>query len=127
MKYPKGDQPKELSDAEFVAALHAALRDEVKLFPCSVEEVEALTAQMNMDGVPTPDTEKFRQLLRDTAQKVVELPRAHPITSQDVEADMENLAMAARNGKAISPEIRRRMNEDRSKAAEQTKPRNGAH
>ena len=62
-----GHQPKELSDAEFEAALHAVLRDEGYLFPRNAEDVASLRTQMDMNGVPTPDTEKFRQLLRQTA------------------------------------------------------------
>ncbi|MFO1500208.1 MAG: hypothetical protein U1G07_17765 [Verrucomicrobiota bacterium] len=121
-----GHQPKELSDAEFEAALHAVLRDEGYLFPRNAEDVASLKAQMDMNGVPTPDTEKFRQLLRQTAAKVVKLPAIVKVSSQEVEANIEKLATAARNGGEITPEIRRRMNADRAGATEQVKKNNGA-
>lgn len=127
MKTPKCKQPKELSDAEFEAALHAVLRDEGYLFPCNEEEVASLRASMDLDGVPTPDTEKFRQLLRQTAQKVVDLSRATRITSHEVDQDLEKLAMVARNGGKIADDIRNRMDADRASSKEQVQKNNGTH
>jgi hypothetical protein len=127
MKTPKCEQPKELSDAEFEAALHAALRDEGYLFPRNAEEVASLKASMDMNGVPTPDTEKFRQLLRQMAQKVAELPNTARLRSREVEEDLEKLAMAARNGGEITEEIRKRMDADRAMAKEQIQKYHGTH
>jgi hypothetical protein len=127
MKTHNREQPKELSDAEFEAALHAALRDEGYLFPRNAEDVASLKASINMNGVPTPDTQKFRQLLRQMAEKVVELPGPAKLSSYEVEEDLERLAVAARNGGAITEEIRKRMDADRAQAKEQIKKNNGAH
>jgi hypothetical protein len=121
------EQRKELSDAEFEAALYAVLRDEGYLFPQNEEDIAALKASIDMNGVPTPDTEKFRQLLRQAAEKVVELPTTARLSSPEVEADLEKLAMAARNGGEITPEIRKRMDADRTRATEQIKKEDGAH
>jgi len=80
---------------------------------------------MDTTGVPTPDTQKFRQLLHQTEEKVVELPNSAKVSSREVE---ENLAMAARNGGEISEEIRKRMNTHRAEAKKQNrKKHDGAH
>jgi len=110
---PNREKAKELSDAEFEAALHSALRDEGHFFPQNEEDVAALKATVDMDGVPTPDTQRFGELLRESADRVVELPNTAKAASREVE---ENLAMAARNGSQISDEIKKRMDEDRAKA-----------
>lgn len=127
MKNPKGEQPKQPSDAEFDAALHAALRDTNRLFPSSAEEVAVLKAHLDMNGVPTPDTQRFRELLRNKAQKIVGLPGTARCTSTDVEQDLERLAIAARNGGEITKEIRQRMDADRAQAAEQVRNENAPH
>ena len=127
IKTPNGEQPKELSDGEFEAALHATLRDEGYLFPRSAEDVASLKASIDMNGVPTPDTETFRQLLRQNGEKVVKLPRTTQFTSPEVELDLEKLAMAARNGGEITEEIRKRMDADRVRSKEQIQKNNGAH
>src|SRR5690242_8821927 len=100
---PNRQSPKELSDSEFEAALHAALRDEGHLFPRNAEDIASLQANLDTTGVPTPDTQKFRELLHQTEEKVLELPTTTKINSSEIE---ENLAMVARNGGQISPEIR---------------------
>jgi hypothetical protein len=121
------DQPKELSDVQFEAALHAALRDEGCFFPTNAEEVASLEESMDMDGVPTPDMEKFRQMLRQKTEKIVELPSTAKLTCSEVNQNLENLAMAARNGGEITDEVRKRMEADRSRAKEQVRSHNGAH
>ena len=123
---PDRKNPKELSDAEFEAALHGALRDEGYLFPRSAEDVASLEASIDTTGVPTPDAQKFGQLLRQTEEKVVELPNTAKVSSREVE---ENLAMAARNGGEISEEVRNRMYADRTEAKKQNpdKKNDGAH
>lgn len=121
---PNSERPKDVSDAEFEAALHSALRAAGHLFPESEEDVASLEATMEMGGVPTPDTEKFRQLLRESTERIVTLPNTAKITSCEIQ---ENLAMAARNGGKISDEVRKRMDADRAKAQEQRRDNgNGA-
>ena len=119
------DQPKELSDAQFEAALHAALRDEGCLFPTNAEEIASLEESMDLNGVPTPDTEKFRQMLRQKTEKIVELPSTAKVSCDEVDQNLENLAMAARNGGEITDEIRKRMDADRARAKEQVRNNNG--
>jgi hypothetical protein len=113
---PNSEKPKNLTDAEFEAALHSALRSAGQLFPEGEEDIAFLEATLDMNGVPTPDTEKFRQLLRDATEKIVKLPNTAKVTSSSIQ---ENLAMAARNGGEISEEVRRRMDADRAKAQEE--------
>jgi len=122
---PNREKAKELSDAEFEAALHSALRDEGHFFPQSEEDVASLEANVDMDGVPTPDTRRFGELLRESVDRVVQLPYAAKSASTEVE---QNLAMAARNGGEISEEIKKRMDEDRAKARGQMRKKheNGA-
>jgi hypothetical protein len=115
---PKCDNSKELSDAEVEAALNAALRAAGHLFPKTIEEVAKLEATLDMSGVPTPDTNKFKHLLReqnhDTDCKSIALvPGPARVVSQHVD---ENLAIAARNGGTISGEVRKQMNTDRASA-----------
>ena len=71
---PNRNNRKELSDAEVEAALHAALRDEGYLFPESAEEVAWLKASLDTAGVPTPDSNKFKQLLRQAVSRIQSLP-----------------------------------------------------
>jgi len=127
MKTHNHEQPKGISDAEFEAILHAALRDEGCLFPCNAEEVALLKASMDMSGIPTPDTEKFHQLLHQIVEKVVKLPGTSKVSSSEVDENIEKLAMAARNGGEITEEIRTRMDADRARAKEQTLKNNGSH
>ena len=119
-------QPKELSDAEFEAALHAVLRDEGHFFPHSAEDVAALKANMDLNEVPTPDTEKFRQILRNTVTNILQLPTSVRLSCRQVDDNLEKLAMAARNGGEITKEIRERMDADRAKSATQIRKDHGA-
>ena len=122
---PNRNNRKELSDAEVEAALRAALRDEGHLFPESAEEVASLEASLDTTGVPTPDTNKFKQLLRQqpahsTNKKIMHLRGSGREVSAKVE---ENLAIAARNGGVISEEIRKQMDADRASAQESRQKR----
>lgn len=148
MKTHNREQPKELSDAEFEAALHAALRDEGNLFPRNAEEVALLKASLDMNDVPTPDTQKFRQLLRQVAandrdltpdnqnirqlfrrmaEKSAKICGTDWLGSCEVNENFDRLAMAARNGGEITEEIRTRMEADRARAKEQIQKHNGTH
>jgi hypothetical protein len=126
MKTHNREQQKALSDAEFEAALYAALRDGGYLFPRSAEDIASLKASMDMNGVPTPDRQKFRQLLHQMPENVIELPDTAKLNSPEVEKGLEALAMVARNGGKITEEIRKRMNADRTQAQAQNHQNNGA-
>jgi hypothetical protein len=119
-------QRKELSDAEFEGALHDALRDEGYLFPRNAEDVASLRAKIDLDGIPTPDSQEFGRLLHKSPAEFVPLPAATKVGSQNVDNDLEKLAIAARNGGEITEEIRKRMDADRARAKEQVqKNKNG--
>lgn len=148
MKTHNHRQPKGLSDAEFEAALHAALRDEGKLFPSNAEDIASLEASMDMNNVPTPDAQEFHRFLRECVKneghsiKNVQ-KSSHPLKSTrevikgllnkgknlfslpEVDADLANLAGVARNGGEITEGVRKRMEADRSQAEEKTKNQNG--
>lgn len=122
---PNRSNRKELSDADVEAALNAALRDEGHLFPESAEEVASLKASLDTAGVPTPDANKFKQLLRQQSahsnnKNIIHLRGSARAVSAKVE---ENLAIAARNGGAISEEIRKQMDADRASAQERRQKR----
>lgn len=99
------------ADAEVDTAIHAALREECRLFPQTAEDVARLKAKLDTKGVPTPDTHAFRQFLRQRVEgKVVQLPETVPAVQVDT---ADELAMAARNGRKITESIRQKMNAKR--------------
>ena len=112
-------QPKALSNAEFEMALYATLRDEGHFFPCTPEEVASIKASIDVNGVPTPDAQKFREILYEATDNVLEFPEASKMSSQEVEKNLELLASAARNGGEITDEIRGCMDADRVNAKSQ--------
>jgi hypothetical protein len=120
---PESESPRKLSDAEFEAALYATLRDEGYLFPNGVDDVKALEASLDLSTVPTPDTHKFGQLLRQHEEKVLDLPRSAWARSNEVD---QSLAAVARNGGAISEDVRRQMAVDSAREKE-AKKQNGSH
>lgn len=107
-KKPNREKPERLTTEEVEAALHAALRDEGRLFPTTDEEIAELEESLDLMAVPTPDANGFLAKLRkQRASKVVPM-----LTQEAVKTAKQNLAMAARNGEAIKdiPEdVRRRM------------------
>lgn len=109
--HQSGDASRALTAAEVEAALHVALRDEGILLPKTIEDVAELEATLDLSGVPTPDPRAFAAKLRAATgdAKVVAFPKPKPAPAKD-----ENLAMAARNGGALSEETRRKMDKRRS-------------
>jgi hypothetical protein len=113
-KTPNSANKREITTVEVEAALHAALRDEGHLFPCTEEDVAELEASLDLKGVPTPDTNKFRQVLAEKQQyKIVQFPQAHQAESAMAE---ENLAIAARNGGKITDATRKKMDAARARS-----------
>jgi hypothetical protein len=97
--------------AEVDTAIHAALREESRLFPQTAEDIARLKAKLDTKGVPTPDTHAFRQFLRQRVEgKVVQLLEIAQAVPMDTTGE---LAMAARNGRKISDTIRQKMNAKR--------------
>jgi hypothetical protein len=99
------EKPERLTTEDVEAALHAALRDEGRLFPNTDEEIAALEESLDLTAVPTPDVNSFLAKLRKQRESKV----APKPTRDAVEAASQNLAMAARNGKIIPDEVRQRM------------------
>ena len=95
-----------LTAAEVEAALHASLRDEGILVPMSPEDIAELEATLDLSGIPTPDPRSFAAKLRaETGHaKVIGFPNTSAVRAQ-----VENLALAARNGTALSEETRHKM------------------
>lgn len=112
-------QNRPVSAEEVEAALNATLRDQGLLFPRTVEDISNIEAETDLADVPTPDSNAFRQFLRQRDDnKVISVPGQASALADEI---AENLAMAARNGGEIPDEIRRKMNADR-KVAEGHKP-----
>ncbi|HEY5297273.1 MAG TPA: hypothetical protein VIK59_05065 [Verrucomicrobiae bacterium] len=116
---------RELTTAEVEAALHAALRDEGHLFPQTDEDMANLEISLDLSGVPTPDTNKFRKLLHEhEAENIIQFQANH-VSSPVME---ENFAMAARNGNKIRDKIRRKMDTARAEHEKQhPHSSNGSH
>jgi len=99
---------------EVETALDATLRDQALLFPRTTDDVANIEAEVDLEDVPTPDGNRFRQFLRKrTSSKIVRLEMETPVLESDI---AENLAMAARNGGDIPEDVRRKMDADRKKA-----------
>ncbi len=105
---------------EVEVALHTALRDEGRLFPTTDDEIAALEDSLDLTAMPTPDANGFVAKLRNQREsKVIPMgPR------KEVEAATENLAMAARNGRAIPVAVRRTMDELRKRYEQSKKTSN---
>lgn len=93
---------------------YQTLRDTAKLFPKSTEDIEVLESELEGADLPKPDTAKLLRILRG------ELPRPEPqltpMRPEALNAVTEGLALAARKGTTISPELRARMDADRTLA-----------
>lgn len=99
-------------NSELEAEVHAALRAKGHLFPETEEDVARLEASADLNGIPTPDANKFRTLLRNqTTTNVIPLSDSPLVTCHEIKND---LAMAARNGGPIPQEIRDQMDADRA-------------
>lgn len=113
-------QPKKSAPlADTKRALHEMMRKNGLAFPESPEDVDRLEAAVDDSRVPTPDVNAFMKFLRgESSAGSSQTSKVIPFETAAVSND---LAMAARNGGTISPEIRQRMNEHRAAAAEKTK------
>jgi hypothetical protein len=100
-------------DVEHIA--YTSLRDSAKLFPKSIDDLETLESELAGGAdLPKPDTKRLLRMLRG------ELPRIEPklplYGPEPVLEFTESLALAARNGKKISDELRAKMDADRAAA-----------
>jgi hypothetical protein len=108
MKQGKKD-PTEYPNLE--SAVDAYLRRNGSLFPESLEDLDLISAKLDLSAAPTPDVNKFLRYLR--GEKTHSAQAHEPVVSFYSDEYAEKLAYAARNGKAIDPEIRLRMEQDR--------------
>lgn len=81
-------------------------------FPKNAEDVEAMEEDVDPETVSTPDGERLRrQLAGEPVVSTTHVASLTPFSSCEI---AENLAMAARNGSTLSPEVRRMMDADRA-------------
>jgi hypothetical protein len=105
--------PKQVTPADIKLALHVAMMKDGIAFPESVEDVDRLESLIDNSSVPTPDVNGFMMFLAaehegarmpENPENIIIFPQAEFI---------EHMAAAARNGSAIDPETRKRMNDHR--------------
>lgn len=100
-------------------ALHVMMQQDGLAFPTTPDDVDRIEIETDDSRLPTPDVNAFRQFLHGApaaqptdASKI--LPFANAVLADD-------LALAARNGGEIDPEIRKRMDEHRAEAEAKAK------
>lgn len=100
-------------------ALHDMMQQDGLAFPSTPEDVDRMEAGIDDSRLPTPDVNSFLQFLRG-------VPGTQPAASSKIlpfenAALANDLALAARNGAAIDPDVRKRMDEHRAAAEAKTK------
>jgi len=120
MKTPPNRDKKPIPLQEVEAALHAALRDEGRLFPKTEEDIIGLEEALDLSKIPSPDVNRFLSKLRQHSKSTDHSPSAKTkAKAAEILADLENLAAAARNGGAISEASRKKMDAARAKREKQ--------
>lgn len=99
-----------MSDEIFEKKLEFFLRSTGRLFPITPAQVEAF--EKRNPTYPTTTTQADPMAILERGYRNYTLPTT---VSPDTLTDNEGFRMAARNGKDISPEILRKMREDREK------------
>ena len=100
-----------MSDEIFEKKLEFFLRSTGRLFPITPAQVEAFEKRN-----PTKPTTTFNadpMAILERGYRNYSLPTI--TVSPDTKTDIEGFRLAARNGKEISPEILRKMREDRER------------
>jgi len=100
-------------------ALHDMMQQDGLAFPTTPDDVERIEAETDDSRLPTSDVNAFRQFLHGA-------PAAQPTDASKIlpfanAALADDLALAARNGGEIDPEIRKRMDEHRAAAETKAK------
>ena len=109
----KDNHPKPPADADIERALAETLRLNSLAFPQNADDIAALESEVDPKSVPTPDVERFRRLLASGASPMEGAALGRNTIPFQLPEIAENLAMAARNGTTISPEVRAKMDADR--------------
>jgi hypothetical protein len=103
-------QPKDDRFEETERLVHEYLRSTGKLIPQTPEEVAAVEEWLSQHDVELPKT--LRSLDGCSLPRKLETPIVIPFPRVSTETS-EGLARAARDGKAITPEVETRMKRDR--------------
>lgn len=100
-------------------ALHDMMRQDGLAFPATPDDVERIEAEIDDSRLPTPDVNGFREFLHGApAMQPAATSKILPFVNA---ALADDLALAARNGGEIDPEIRKRMDEHRAAAEAKSK------
>lgn len=98
-------------DLTFYSKLKAVLRANGILFPLTPPQIEAFETKLRKQGNDTPtDLPALSEILANGKQYNITVEECSPFYPSTEE---NNFAQAARNGKAIPEEIRRKMQNDR--------------
>lgn len=108
---------KHSEDEKIALELYQTLKDEGMLPPSDVEDIEVLEEEFGKYPAPTFDIDNMVQ----SVLKGGSVTRGSDETVEDYydEAVYDSLAMAARNGGELSPEVRAKMDADRQAAEKQ--------
>lgn len=110
---------KKTSLASTKRSLHDMMKQDGLAFPETPEDVDRLESEIDDSRLPTPDVNSFIQFLHGKqTEKSIAASKILPFESA---AHAQDLAMAARNGGEIDPEIRKLMDEHRAAAEEKAK------
>ena len=110
----KPNQKKKATLADTKRALHEMMKQDGFSFPETPEDVDRIETEIDDSQLPTPDVNAFMEFLRD-GTRANPLPASKVLPFQSA-AFANDLAMAARNGGTIDPEIRKRMDAHRATA-----------
>ena len=117
----KPESNKKVTLADTKRALHKMMQKDGIVFPETAEDMDRLEATNDDSHAPTPDVNAFLRYVRGETSAAT--PQTPKIVAFENVAYADNLAVAARNGSKIAPEIRQRMDEHRAAAVEKAKKR----
>jgi hypothetical protein len=117
MNKPNPKKKATLADTQH--ALHEMMVQDGIAFPETPEDIDRIEAEIDDSRLPTPDVNSFMKFLRgEPTEPPLQASKILPFQSAAHANDLNDLAMAARNGGPIDPETRKRMDEHRA-ASEQ--------
>lgn len=116
---------RKLSEPEVKFLAHQTLKDEGLLLPRTDEEVAQLEEILNSYPSVGMHADDALKIARQQAIPEPATPFSPPAAEGTSNAIAEDLALAARHGTKIPPEIWEKMKSDRAKAAHDRSKRNG--